>query len=156
MDHPPVLLGFVIVTSLLSSILPSPSWSATDILNVELAHDIIDRDPALPSQPSAHCEKDASRNQVLPRIHTSDHQVVFWNRVAASDSTTIRHSWHRKSDEGWKPMAQVDLQIQKSSAFRIWSKKDLHPNFHRGEWMIVVSMAHDPKQVLCISRFIVE
>jgi len=156
MDHFPVLLGCVMVASLISSVLPSPSWSATNILNVELAHDIIDREPVVPSKPSAHCEKDTNQDPALPRIHTSDQQVVFWNRVAATDSTTIRHSWHRKSDEGWKPMAHVDLQIQKSSAFRIWSKKDLHSTFHRGEWMIVVSMAHDPKQVLCISRFIVE
>jgi len=143
----------MIVASLM---IPSPTWSATNILNVELAQNIIDREPALPSNPSAHCEKDKNHDSALPRIHTSDQQVVFWNRVAATDSTVIRHSWLRMSDEGWKPMAQVDLQIQKSSAFRIWSKKDLRPTFHRGEWMIVVSMAHDPKEVLCISRFIVE
>ena len=106
--------------------------------------------------PSAHCEKDTGPDSLLPRVRISDQQVVFWNRVAASDNTLLRHSWHKKSEEGWKAMAHVDLPIQKSSAFRIWSTKELHPTFHRGEWMIVVAMADDPKHILCITRFIVE
>ena len=146
----------LIVSGVLGGVLPSTSWSAIDILDVELAHDIQDREPSIPYIPPAHCEKDKNRDAPLPRIHISDQQVVFWNRVEATDNVIIRHSWLKKSDEGWKPMAQVDLPVQKSSAFRIWSTKDLHPSFHRGEWMIVVSMGDDPKDVLCITRFIVE
>ena len=131
-------------------------WAATEILDVTLAHDVKDREPAAPYAPQAFCEKDQNRNGVLPRIQTSDQQIVFWNRIAASDSTKIRHSWHKRADDGWKLMAHVDLPILKSSSFRIWSTKDLHPTFHRGEWMIVVTLSDDPKKVLCITRFIVE
>ena len=148
--------GCLILVGAFNPVFPSLSWGGTDILDVELAHEIQEREPAASYQPRAYCEKDRQRNVRLTRIHTSDQQVVFWNRVASTDSTMIRHAWHKKFEEGWKPMANVDLPIQKSSAFRIWSTKDLHPTLHRGEWMIVVSMVDDPKQVLCIARFIVE
>ena len=151
-----ISLSVLIVAGVFSAVLPSIGLGATDLLEVELARDIKEREPDIPYKPQAHCEKDNDQGAALPRIRTSDQQVVFWNRLAATDSTKIRHAWHKKDEEGWKPMANIDLPIQRSSAFRVWSTKDLHPTFHRGEWMIVVSMADDPKQVLCITRFIVE
>ncbi len=154
--RPLISVSVLIAAGIFSTVLPSIGLSATDLLEVELAHDIKEREPDLPYKPPAHCEKDTNQGAALPRIHPSDQQVVFWNRVAATDSTLIRHAWHKKFEGSWKPMANVDLPIQKSSAFRIWSTKDLHPTLHRDEWMIVVSMADDPKQVLCITRFIVE
>jgi len=153
---PQFSLSVFILAGTIIAAFPEFSWSETSILEVELAQAIQNREPAHPTKPPAHCEKDLNRGAPLPRIHTGDQQVVFWNRVSSTENTLIRHSWHKKSDEGWRAMAHVDLPIQKSTAFRIWSTKDLHPALHRGEWMIVVTLAEDPRDVLCIARFIVE
>jgi hypothetical protein len=82
--------------------------------------------------------------------------VVFWNRVTSGTPQIFHHTWHKKTNDGWEPMAHIPLKVQKSSSFRIWSTKQIHPKFHLGEWMIVVSLDSKPKEVLCIARFIVE
>lgn len=135
----------------------SPCWGQTKILGVELAREIVKRAPVRPYAPVVFCEKDKNRNALLPVINTAtDHQVVFWNRVTAEMPTTFHHSWHKKTMDGWEPMANIRLKVEKSSSFRIWSTKEIHPTLHLGEWMIVVSLGEDQKDVLCIARFIVE
>jgi len=134
-----------------------PCWGQTELLGVELARGIVNRAPIRPYSPGVFCEKDKNRNAPLPVISaTTDHQVVFWNRVTAEKPTTFHHKWLKKTADGWEPMANIPLKVEKSSSFRIWSTKEIHPKLHLGEWMIVVSSGDDPKDVLCIARFIVE
>ncbi len=138
-------------------IVTSPSWGQTELFEVELARHIVDRTPMSPYTPIVYCEKDKNRDAPLPVINTtSDHQVVFWNRVTSATPQIFHHTWHKKTNDGWEPMAHIRLKVQKSSSFRIWSTKEIHPKLHLGEWMIVVSLDSEPKEVLCIARFIVE
>ena len=138
-------------------IVQSPSWGQTELFEVELARNIVNRTPVNPYSPVVHCEKDKYRDAPLPVINaTLDHQVVFWNRVISTTPKIFHHTWHKKTMDGWEPMAHVRLNVQKSSSFRIWSTKEIHPKLHLGEWMIVVSLDSEPKEVLCIARFIVE
>lgn len=135
----------------------SPSWGQTKLFEVELARSVENRAPIHPYSPVVYCEKDQNRDAPLPIINTDrDHQVVFWNRVTSTSPETFHHTWQKKTMDGWEPMAHVRLQVQKSSSFRIWSTKEIHPKLHLGEWMIVVSLDADPKEVLCIARFRVE
>jgi len=149
-----VLRGLALLIFLL---FPFSLRAETKLLEVELAREVENRNPIKPYSPLAYCEKDKNRNAPLPRVNSvSDRQVVFWNRIQSTTSETLRHTWHRKSEKGWEPMARVNLQVEHSSSFRIWSIKDLHPTLHQGEWMVVASLTRDPKHVLCITRFIVE
>lgn len=135
----------------------SPCWAQTELLEVKLARDIENRAPVRPYSPIVFCEKDKNRDAPLPVINTAaDHQVVFWNRVTAETPKIFHHTWHKRTMDGWEPMAHVRLKVQKSSSYRIWSTKEIHPRLHLGEWMIVVSLDDDPKEVLCIARFLVE
>lgn len=155
MTRPLLWLWPLIFCSILGPI--APSWGQTELLGVELAREIVKRAPVRPYSPVVFCEKDKDRNAPLPVINaTSDRQVVFWNRVTAEIPTTFHHAWHKKTVDGWEPMANIRLKVEKSSSFRIWSTKEIHPTLHLGEWMIVVSLGNDPTEVLCIARFIVE
>ena len=148
------LFCLVLGTSLL---IPSLGWGQTELLDVDLARKIVDRMPAGSYAPQVFCEKDQSRDASLPIVTAAnDRQVVFWNRVTSATATTIRHLWHKKTQDGWEPMANIRLKVQASSSFRIWSTKDIHPTLHLGEWMIVVSLEDDSKEVLCIARFLVK
>ncbi len=147
--------SFLILATCL--IVTSPSWGQTELFEVELARHIVDRTPISPYTPIVYCEKDKNRDAPLPVINTtSDHQVVFWNRVTSATPQIFHHTWHKKTSDGWEPMAHIRLKVQKSSSFRIWSTKEIHPKLHLGVWMIVVSLDSAPKEVLCIARFIVE
>ena len=129
-------LFLILVTCL---IVTSPSWGQTELFEVELARHIVDRTPISPYTPIVYCEKDKNRDAPLPVINTtSDHQVVFWNRVTSATPQIFHHTWHKKTSDGWEPMAHIRLKVQKSSSFRIWSTKEIHPKLHLGEWMIVV------------------
>ena len=155
MTHSTILSSFLIPTILLS--MCSPSWGQTKLFEVELARNIVNRAPIHPYFPVVYCEKDKNQDAPLPIINTSlDHQVVFWNHVTSTSAKTFHHTWHKKTMDGWEPMAHIRLQVQKSSSFRIWSTKEIHPKLHIGEWMIVVSVDTDPQEVLCIARFVVE
>ena len=138
-------------------LLPSLGWSQTEVLEVDLARKIVDRMPAESYAPQVFCEKDQNRDTSLPIVTAAnDRQVVFWNRVTSATATTIRHLWHKKTKDGWEPMANIRLKVQASSSFRMWSTKDIHPTLHLGEWMVVVSLDDDSKGVLCIARFLVK
>ena len=135
----------------------SPCWAESELLDVELARDIENRAPVHPYSPAIFCEKDKNRDSPLPIVKTdSDRQVVFWNRVTSTTPEVFHHTWHKKTKDGWESVADVRLPVQESSSYRIWSTKEIHPTLHVGEWMIVVSLEHDPQTVLCIARFLVE
>jgi len=143
--------------ALLFCALLTPCWAETQLLDVTLARNIVNRAPVRPYSPIVFCEKDKNRDAPLPIINTArDRHVVFWNRVTSTTPKVVHHTWHKKTEVGWEPMAHVRLQVQESSSFRIWSTKEIHPTLHLGEWMIVVSLDDDPKAVLCIARFFVE
>ncbi|GEM_PF-5975567 len=155
MIQPFLPLSFLVIVTLL--IVPAPSWGQTELLEVKLARRIVNRAPVAPYSPTVYCEKDQNHDSALPVVDAAtDRQVVFWNRVASGRPQIFRHAWHKKTREGWESMAHVRLRVEKSSSFRIWSTKEIHPTLHLGEWMIVVSLDDAPQEVLCIARFIVE
>jgi Protein of unknown function (DUF2914) len=152
-----LLLPFFFLMLGTAMFVTSPSWGQTELLETELAREIVDRMPAGSYSPKVFCEKDQNHDAPLPVVTPpDDHQVVFWSRVTSATPTSLRHIWHKKTQEGWEPMANILLKIQQSSSFRIWSTKDIHPSLHLGEWMIVVSLDDDSKEVLCIARFLVK
>ena len=135
----------------------SAASGSVQVLDIALTRNVQDREPLGQYKPTAFCEKDQARFGQIPTINLSiDHHVIFWNKIASSKPQTLRHAWHKKTEEGWTSVAQVDIKIAKSKSYRIWSSKDLRANLHQGEWMIVVSLADDPKHILCISRFLAQ
>lgn len=135
----------------------SPAQGEVQILEVALSRSVEDRLPHAPYSPPAYCEKDQDQHDQIPIINlATDRTVVFWTKLSSSEATTIRHQWLNKKDDGWTTVSNIDFDISKSSGFRVWSSKDLLPSFHRGEWMVVVVPADDTKNVLCLSRFLVQ
>ena len=127
------------------------------VIDLALAGDVQDREPVGPVEPSVSCEKDKTASQPLPVVDsTTSERIFFWNRVKSSVEGTLRHTWMMKRDQGWEPMAKVELRIGESPAYRVWSSKQLDRTLHLGEWMVEVSSAEDPGQVLCLIRFQVE
>ncbi len=57
---------------------------------------------------------------------------------------------------GWKKVASVDLKVKPSSGFRVWSKKQIDPIVHTGNWKVVISTASNPNTKLCIAKFVVK
>ena len=136
---------------------PGISWAQFEVLEIALAGSVQDRQPANPFSPPAYCERDKNGQAAIPVIDASDvQQVYFWTKVAASTEGGIRHTWHLQTEEGWERISEVDLSIAPSAGYRTWSSKSLLPDYHLGEWMIVVSPANDPDTVLCITRFTVK
>jgi len=127
------------------------------VVGVALAEDIQGREPVGSVNPSISCEKDKKSQVALPVVNaTISQRVFFWSRVQSSTAGTLRHIWLMKRDQGWEPMAKVDLRIGQSPGYRTWSSKQLDRSLHLGEWMVQVSKADDPSEVLCLSRFRVE
>ena len=138
-------------------VLPSEALGSIQVLDIALTRNVQDREPLGQYKPTAFCEKDQARFGQIPTINLSiDHSVIFWNKIASTEAQTLRHAWHKKTEEGWTSVAQIDIKIAKSQSYRIWSSKDLRANLHQGEWMIVVSLAEDQKHILCISRFLAQ
>ena len=152
--HPRLAWIFFLIVSLFHS---APAWADYEMLDVALAPSVQNREPIESFSPSAHCEKDKNGKTAIPTIDSSEtNQVFFWTRLSSSTDGKIRHAWHLQKDEGWQVIAEVDLSIRASSSYRMWSSKTLRPDLHIGEWMIVVSPADQPEQILCISRFSIQ
>ena len=135
----------------------APARADYEMLDVALAPSVQNREPIESFSPSAHCEKDKNGKTAIPTIDSSvTDQVFFWTRLSSSTEGKIRHAWHLQTDEGWEVIAKVDLRIRASSSYRMWSSKTLRPDLHIGEWMIVVSPADQPEQILCITRFSIQ
>ena len=143
---------------LMAFLLPSSfAWADYEMLDVALAPSVQNREPIESFSPSAHCEKDKNGKTAIPTIDSSvTDKVFFWSRLSSSTEGKIRHAWHLQKDEGWEVIAKVDLRIRASSSYRMWSSKTLRPDLHIGEWMIVVSPADQPEQILCITRFSIQ
>ncbi|MEC9005511.1 MAG: DUF2914 domain-containing protein [Nitrospirota bacterium] len=155
MTKPLALLGPLIIFTIL--VITSLCWAEPELLEIALARNIKNRNPISPHSPIVSCEKNRNHDAHLPIINAStDDKVVFWNRVMAKSPATFHHIWHKKTSDGWKNIAHVSLKVRKSSSFRTWSTKTIYPGLHIGEWMIVVSVDNDLKNVLCIVRFIIK
>lgn len=149
-------MKFIVAAVLVIILTPLSGFGEVRILEVALARMVEQRNPVDPFLPPAYCEKDKNGSSHIPLVdsHKST-EVFFWNTLSSTTPETLRYTWHRKHESSWEIMAEVDISIKPSPGFRIWSSKQIRP-FHRGEWMIVVSITDDPKQVLCISRFLVQ
>ena len=155
LTQPLALLGSAIFLAILLA--PLSSWGESELLEITLARNIENRNPIQPHLPMVSCEKHRNHDAHLPIINAAtDYKIVFWNRIMANSPSTLHHTWHKKTSDGWENIARVPLKIRKSSSFRTWSTKTILPRLHIGEWMIVVSVDNDPQDVLCIVRFIVK
>ena len=144
---------------LLIGVAGTPLLAQADFLvkNVALSKAVNQRNPQGIFLPPAYCEKDKNGQAAIPVVQTSQtSHVVFWTKIEATTIGTIRHSWHHKTDGTWTKISEVDIPIQPSPGYRMWSMKSLHPDLHTGEWMIVVAPLKEPDRILCIARFTVK
>ncbi|MCA9498508.1 MAG: DUF2914 domain-containing protein [Nitrospirales bacterium] len=144
---------------LLIGVAGTPLLAQADFLvkNVALSKAVNQRNPQEIFLPPAYCEKDKNGQAAIPVVQTSQtSHVVFWTKIEATTIGTIRHSWHHKTDGTWTKISEVDIPIQPSPGYRMWSMKSLHPDLHTGEWMIVVAPLKEPDRILCIARFTVK
>ena len=144
---------------LLIGVAGTPLLAQADFLvkNVALSKAVNQRNPQEIFLPPAYCEKDKNGQAAIPVVQTSQtSHVVFWTKIEATTIGTIRHSWHHKTDGAWAKISEVDIPIQPSPGYRMWSMKSLHPDLHTGEWMIVVAPLKEPDRILCIARFTVK
>ena len=137
----------------------TPALAQPDFIveKVVLSKEVDNREPKGIFTPPAYCEKDKNGQAAIPVVQASQtSQVVFWTKIEATTTGKIRHSWHHQTDGAWTKISEVNIPIRPSSGYRMWSKKSLHPDFHTGEWMIVVSPSNQPEKILCITRFTVK
>lgn len=137
----------------------TPLLAQTDFVvrTVVLSEEVNKRNPQGIFLPPAYCEKDKNGQAAMPVVQTSKtSQVIFWTKIEATTTGKIRHSWHHKTDGTWTKISEVDIAIQPSPGYRMWSMKSLHPDIHTGEWMIVVAPSKEPDRILCITRFTVK
>ncbi len=134
-------------------------WAQTDFLvhKVIIAKEIENRNPQGIFSPPAYCEKDKNGQAAIPIVQATQTPKVFlWVKVEAAKTGKIRHSWHFQIDGTWTKVSEVDLSIQPSPGWRMWSKKTLYPDKHIGEWMVVLAPSDKPERILCITRFSVQ
>ncbi len=152
--YPAALFGVVLLSSY--SIPLAIAESPFLVKEVVLSKSVENRIPIGVFSPSAYCEKDKNRTTAIPIVETSQTSEIFmWVKVQSSRTGQIRHSWHQQIEESWSKVSEINLPIRPSSGYRMWSKKTIHPERHRGEWMVVLSPADQPERVLCITRFTV-
>ncbi|MDT3777497.1 DUF2914 domain-containing protein [Nitrospira sp. MA-1] len=144
---------------LLIGLAGTPLLAQADFLvkTVVLSKEVDKRNPQGIFRPPAYCEKDKNGQAAIPMIQTSQtSQVIFWTKIEATTKGKIRHSWHHKTDGTWTKISEVNIPIQPSPGYRMWSMKSLRPDLHTGEWMIVVAPSNEPDRILCIARFMVK
>ncbi|HNP28226.1 MAG TPA: DUF2914 domain-containing protein [Nitrospirales bacterium] len=144
---------------LLLGLMITPALAQSDffVKKVVLSEEVKNRTPEGIFKPPAYCEKDKNGQAAIPVVQTSQtSQVMFWTKVEATTKGKIRHSWHHKTDGKWTKISEVNIPIQPSPGYRMWSMKSLHPGIHTGEWMIVVAPSKEPDRILCIARFTVK
>lgn len=144
---------------LLIGLAGTPLLAQADFLvkTVVLSKEVNKRSPQGIFRPPAYCEKDTNGQAAIPVVQTSQtSQVIFWTKIEATTTGTIRHSWHHQTDGVWTKISEVNIPIRPSSGYRMWSMKSLHPDLHTGEWMIVVAPSKEPDRILCIARFTVK
>jgi hypothetical protein len=137
----------------------TPLFAQADfhVKTVILSKEVNKRNPQGIFLPPTYCEKDKNGQAAIPVVQTSQtSQVVFWTKIEATTTGNIRHSWHHKTDGTWTKISEVNIRIQPSPGYRMWSMKSLNPDLHTGEWMIVVAPSNEPDRILCIARFTVK
>ncbi|MEO6203342.1 MAG: DUF2914 domain-containing protein [Nitrospirales bacterium] len=144
---------------LLIGLAGTPLLAQADFLvkTVVLSKEVNKRNPQGIFRPPAYCEKDKNGQAAIPVVQTSQtSQVIFWTKIEATTTGKIRHSWHHKINGTWTKISEVNISIQPSPGYRMWSMKSLLADLHTGEWMIVVAPSKEPDRILCITRFTVK
>jgi hypothetical protein len=144
---------------LLLNLIFTPVFAQSDFFveKVVVAKEVELKNPKGVFTPHAYCEKDKKGQAAIPVVQTSQtSHVIFWTKVKATTPGNLRHSWHQRIDGAWRKISEVNLPVQPSSGYRMWSMKSLHPDIHTGEWMIVVAPSNEPDRILCIARFTVQ
>ncbi|MBL7179707.1 MAG: DUF2914 domain-containing protein [Desulfobacterales bacterium] len=120
-----------------------------EIVEVALARNIVDRQPANVFEPSGFCGRSEGKENLIPVIHSkTDTLVYLWTRVKAPAEETLLCTWF-KAGMGWEKMGEITLAVKKSDSYRTWSSKKIVPGVHNGKWMVVISRASDPETALC-------
>jgi hypothetical protein len=129
---------------------------AIEIVEVVLAQDVVNHEPEGAFEPPAFCERSEGQQNMVPVVDSQNNvKVCLWTKVQSTIDETLLHTWY-KEDGSWVKMAEVTLNVQKSSGFRTWSSKQIIPGIHSGKWMVVISAASDPENALCEVRFEIE
>ena len=148
-----MLKPFILALLVLVSLVGFRSASvAQEVVDSIIARDVVDMNPVNPFEPGVTCENGAEPSGPMPVIDSQEEgRVFFWTRINSSEDGVLRHSWYKDGVE----MAVVDLELVESSAFRTWSSKNIDPNFHTGNWKVVVTSASDPSDIICAAHFLV-
>lgn len=157
----------------------SVAKAAPIIVDVALATDVINQEPSGIFNSLATCSSIDNPPTSIPVIDSSIHRKVFlWTKVSSSETFVLRHAYYKDGVEyktqrtitpvmdkifqivdeikvglGWKNIADIELQVAKSSGWRTWSSKEIDPVVHRGEWRIQVSPTNDKEDVICVVHF---
>ncbi|MDX1410676.1 MAG: DUF2914 domain-containing protein [Nitrospirales bacterium] len=133
------------------------AWAGQELLAISLSPKVRNRQPVKPFSPPARCEKDQGGEDSIPIVQVPrTRKVYFWTRLASTSWVKVRHSWHHEINGQWEVQSFVDLKVGRSGSYRTWSRRTMAPQRDVGNWMIVVSLSHDPDHILCISRFVVK
>jgi hypothetical protein len=125
---------------------------AQEVVDSFFAPDVIEMNPVNPFEPGVTCENGAEPSGPMPVIDSQEVSRIFlWTRIKSSEDGVLRHSWYKDGVE----MAVVDLELRESPEFRTWSSKNIDPNFHTGNWKVVVTAASDPSDIICTAHFLV-
>jgi len=145
--------SFIISLIVLATLVGFPSASAgQEMVDVIFARDVVNREPVDPFQPGAYCGQDARPSGSIPVIDSREEKKVYlWNRLKSSGEDVLRHRWYKDDVE----QASVELDLGESPGWRTWSSKNIDPNFHIGNWKVVVTTASDPSNIVCVAHFVV-
>lgn len=167
---------YVVVVIALS---PVNVLAQSQIIDVVLCAGVEHRQPIHKFDPPGYCERLDSDQFAIPVIDSKMYRTVYlWTRVKAEEVQVMRHTWYKDGIEfkatrteyswidkvlkflgdikiglGWKNVASVDLKIETSSSYRTWSKKEIDPIVHKGDWKVEITPASDPYNILCVVKF---
>lgn len=140
------------------------------------------RRPIAPLDPSGYCETAANAASPIPILDSRLHRdIYFWTRIKADQSANLIYKWYQNDspvrqyqteytwydrililvreleiDAGWQEVARIVLRIAPSPNWRTWSRKEIDPNIHVGDWKVEISTSVEPNNILCLARFRVE
>ena len=167
---------YVVVVIALS---PVNVLAQSQIVDIVFCTGVEHRQPIGIFNPPGHCERLDSAQLAIPVIDSKMYRTVYlWTRVKAEEVQVMRHTWYKDGIEfkqtrteyswidkvlkfvgdikiglGWKKVASIDLTIKASSSYRTWSKKEIDPIVHKGDWKVVITPASDPSNILCVAKF---
>ena len=154
------------------------AWSQVRVTDVALAAEVSSRQPVGTFDPLAVCSTE--RPADVPRIDARQNRRVFvWTKIESAGHDAIRHEYYMneavirsmETSYSWVDralntiaaisasigrIATVTLQLDTSTGWRTWSKKEIDIGVHRGDWRVEIRTVQDDDDPLCTIHFTVE